>query len=230
MNYSFSPILLYGLILFTAIAEGMKNEKSGQISPNMIQITGRIGLNSGINGYYFKGNGLYNERVYYYNQNKFSYLLWNQKLQYWSIDHVLDNNRYIAKLEEDVLFPTLATKYWIFYDGVGKGCNVDENVVIEKIDEKDVEKDLCFNTFKDVRILTLTLEPGLLGLNLNWKTGDGITINDKCQKLLKQQLGTGEDWKIVYIDGKSYNESLLDKKIAGDTPYKLIFINRNNYY
>jgi len=131
MNFSLPPMLLYGIILFAAIATGMENKESDQVAPNVIEIKGRIGLNSDvINGYYFKADELYNGRVYYHNQYKSCYVLWNRKSQCWSIDRGFGSIRYMAKLQEDVLFPTLATKYWIFFDGAGKGRKKDENVVV----------------------------------------------------------------------------------------------------
>jgi len=221
MNFSLPPMLLYGIILFAAIATGMENKESDQVAPNVIEIKGRIGLNSDvINGYYFKADELYNGRVYYQNKLKSTFVSWNRKSQCWSIDRGFGSIRYMAKLQEDVLFPTLATKYWIFFDGAGKGRKKDENVVVEKIDDRRT-----LLILQDPEILTVTLEPRPLGLRANWTTGTGITVNSDCQTQLKQ-LGTGEDWEIYLVDFEPYNEPLLDEKMKGDKSYDLSFIKK----
>jgi hypothetical protein len=231
MNFSLPPMLLYGIILFAAIATGMENKETNQVPPNVIQIKGRIGLNSDvINGYYLKGDEQHNGRVYYHNQYKSSYVLWNPNSQYWSIDHILDDGRDMAKtmvtLEQDVLFPTLATKYWTCYNGF-REWNEDKDIVVEEIDIKDLTKRVIL---QDPRILTVTLEPRIkLGLEANWTTGTGIKVLPECQEELKQ-LGTGEDWEILLVDGEPYYEDLLDAKKEGNKSYKLSFIKKLKAY
>jgi len=232
MNFSLPPMLLYGIILFSAIATGMENKESDQVAPNVIEIKGRIELNSDvINGYYFKADELHNERVYYHNQYKSCYILWNQTFKCWYIYH--QDIGSMALLEEDVLFPTLAEKYWIFDYGAEEEWNVDENVVVEKIDIKNRMAPKMSRTLilKDPRILTVTLKPQLeLGLtSTNWTTGEGIEVNydeNRYHQEVLEQLGTGKDWQIILVDFEPYNEPLLDEKINGDKSYQLSFIKK----
>ena len=78
--------------------------------------------------------------------------------------------------------------------------------------------------FQQPEILILTLEAGLdLGMKALWETGEGIEVQPNCQEPLKE-LGTGKNWRIVSVDGETYNELLLNNKINGDAPsYQLSF-------
>merc|ERR1711925_66799 len=92
---------------------GMENEND-QTAPNMIQIIGIIGINSKINGIYFKSDELQNERVFYHKKNNIKYIYWENDV--WFISDMLGKEKYNAYLHQDILFPTLATKPWILYD------------------------------------------------------------------------------------------------------------------
>jgi len=140
MHFSLRPMLLYGLILFVAIVSGMENENKS-IAPNMIQIMGITGINSKINGIYVKSDVLHNKRVYYHKQYNSKYIYWERDV--WFISNMLGKDKYNAYLHEDILFPTLASNSWILYDVTKNEFNEDKNMVVQKIEEKEVKTAPC---------------------------------------------------------------------------------------
>jgi hypothetical protein len=109
-------------------------------APDVIQIRGGTGGNSLINGTYFKGDEMHNERVYYHKQDKSLYIFWCKAFNYnaWYINCDLGSTKYFAFLPvgEDVMFPILSKQRWFVYDPVKKEAIEDKNVVVEKITEK----------------------------------------------------------------------------------------------
>lgn len=149
MNFSLQSMVLYGLILLFAIVSGMENEND-QIVPNAIRISGRMGNDNEINGSYFKSDKLHNGRVYYHTEKESFFIYWNENQ--WQIGNNLENKKqFLANLQENVLDPTLGTKYWFMYNLKQNQFTKDENIVVEKIkiEEADSESFSCPICFYD---------------------------------------------------------------------------------
>jgi len=126
-------------------------------APKMIQISGRLGKNSTINGTYFlKTNELlHNERIFYHKQDKSKFIYWNTEHNSWVISNVLGKNKCCAYLNEDVLFPNLGEKDWFVYANLEGKVFKDKNLVVKEIKQNvhsdvDVSKRMQENKNSDV--------------------------------------------------------------------------------
>ena len=93
----------------------------------MIEIKGKFGTVSRVNGIYYKSNELHNDRLYYHKQDNSKYICWDQDDEKWQITDIFGTNTVYAYLPEDFSFPALAANdYSIHIDG--------KNIVVAKID------------------------------------------------------------------------------------------------
>jgi len=140
-------------------------------APKVIEVTGRIGLNSKINGTYFRAEELHNNRACYHKQDNSLYIYWHmaKKTKQFLISDILGDSSYNAYLGQDTLYPINSDgKHWVVYDGEEKGENEDMNTVSKAITK--LTKNLQRTDYIDQ-----TYE--------NWtqKLNDGAKLGDKEQ-------------------------------------------------
>lgn len=70
----------------------------------------------------------------------------------------------------------------------------------------------------------LTLQPGPVGLEADWETGE-ITrvLHGQCAK-----LDVKEGWYFHKIDGAPYSVDMLDAKSVGESPYEITFLTQES--
>ena len=104
----------------------------------VIEITGRVGVNSIINGKYSKASTLYNRHSFYTSIDQNHYIYYLPQLKRWNLYRSLGNRKCYAFLKDDIN-PTVSTKDWYVFNGKSRKCVKDENIrctsitVIKKI-------------------------------------------------------------------------------------------------
>jgi len=72
-------------------------------------------------------------------------------------------------------------------------------------------------------VLTVTLQPGKLGIGAEWE-GGYVTRVDKGGQGDSNGIKVGD--RITKIDGKTYTERLIDKRIGGEVPFEVVIYRR----
>lgn len=110
------------------------------VAPQQLKMSGFTAINSQSNGIYekFLYQGHNGHVAYQSKTHSRHHIYWKHDV--WCIGDMLDKHTCHAYLEEDVLFPTLATKHWNVFDRVNKKWNEDHNIIMED-DSKNIQQD-----------------------------------------------------------------------------------------